>query len=96
MVSHFGKSQILVLAANSMHSEEDALLVLLVVSTNTQTASSHALRYVLKNRKTDEPLLVMIFTLLPKEEHGTGNDDGSVKVQDVEKETAASGNDDLD
>lgn len=31
------------------------------------TQSSHALRYVLKNRKTDEPLLVVIFSLLPKD-----------------------------
>ncbi|EME87910.1 uncharacterized protein MYCFIDRAFT_209649 [Pseudocercospora fijiensis CIRAD86] len=61
-----------------------------------QPLRSHSLRYVLKNRKTDEPLLVMIFTLLPKEEHGSGNDDGTVKVQDVEKEAAGSENDDLD
>ncbi len=31
-------------------------------------ASSHSLRYVLKNRATDEPLLVVIFTLVPKTE----------------------------
>ncbi|KXL46022.1 hypothetical protein M433DRAFT_66313 [Acidomyces richmondensis BFW] len=29
---------------------------------------SHSLRYVLKNRATDEPLLVVIFTLVPKTE----------------------------
>jgi len=31
------------------------------------TQSSHALRYVLKNRKTNEPLWVLVFTLEPKE-----------------------------
>jgi hypothetical protein len=31
------------------------------------TQSSHTLRYVLKNRKTNEPLWVMVFTLQPKD-----------------------------
>lgn len=31
-------------------------------------ASSHSLRYVMRNRKTDEPLLVVVFTLVPKEQ----------------------------
>jgi len=30
--------------------------------------SSHSLRYVMRNRKTDEPLLVIVFTLVPKEQ----------------------------
>lgn len=38
------------------------------ITSNTLTASSHALRYVLKNRATNDVLLVIIFTLLPKEE----------------------------
>ncbi|EME49080.1 hypothetical protein DOTSEDRAFT_163112 [Dothistroma septosporum NZE10] len=32
-----------------------------------QPLRSHSLRYVLKNRATDEPLFVIIFTLLPKD-----------------------------
>jgi hypothetical protein len=31
------------------------------------THSTHSLRYVLKNRSTDEPLFVVVFTLQPKE-----------------------------
>lgn len=51
------------------------------------TQSSHALRYVLKNRKTDEPLWVLVFTLEPKE--------GKEKaVEEGKKEEG--GNDDLD
>lgn len=30
--------------------------------------SSHSLRYVLRNRKTDEPLMVLVFTLVPKDQ----------------------------
>jgi hypothetical protein len=36
-------------------------------STNTLTRSSHSLRYVLKNRSTDQPLMVIIFKLIPRE-----------------------------
>jgi hypothetical protein len=31
------------------------------------THSTHSLRYVLKNRSTDEPLFVVVFTLQPKD-----------------------------
>ena len=43
---------------------------------------------MLKNRKTNEPLLVIIFTLLPK--------DGQkgVEVEAEKKEAASTGNDD--
>ena len=44
-------------------------------TSNTLTQSSHALRYVLKNRTTNEPLLVVIFTLLPKEESKEDSDE---------------------
>ena len=53
--------------------------------TNTLTPRTHSLRYVLKNRSTDQPLMVVIFRLIPKEGAGenessevpmsTGNDD---------------------
>lgn len=51
------------------------------------TQSSHALRYVLKNRKTDEPLWVLVFTLEPKE--------GEEKAAEESKKEEG-GNDDLD
>lgn len=98
MASRSGKSELLLLATNIMLADEDSLLFPLVVPTNVQTASSHALRYVLKNRATDQPLLVMVFTLLPKDEHGSGSDDGTVEAQDAGTgtEAAADGDGDVD
>jgi len=52
------------------------------------TQSSHALRYVLKNRKTDEPLWVLVFTLEPKE--------GEEKAAAAGKKEAAEEDNDLD
>lgn len=37
------------------------------IATDDRT-SSHAIRYVLKNRKTGDPLFVVIFTLIPKDQ----------------------------
>ena len=45
-----------------------ALPGLVYCTSNTLTPSSHALRYVLKNRATDEPLFVIVFTLIPKDQ----------------------------
>ena len=59
---------------------------------------SHALRYVLKNRKTDEPLFVVVFTLLPKdqveEEEKPVEDAGDKKGE--AKASSAGDDDDLD
>ena len=52
------------------------------------TQSSHALRYVLKNRKTDEPLWVLVFTLEPKA--------GEEKAAGEGKKEAAEEDNDLD
>ncbi|KAK5113649.1 hypothetical protein LTR62_003276 [Meristemomyces frigidus] len=50
------------------------------------------LRYVMKNRKTDQPLLVLVFTLVPKEEVENGGQGAG-----EEKSTAGGqGEDDLD
>jgi len=60
MDSHFGK-----------HLSYGYFSTSLVVCDDILTysrASSHSLRYVLKNRATDEPLFVVIFTLVPKTE----------------------------
>jgi hypothetical protein len=46
---------------------------------------------VLKNRATDEPLFVVVFTLLPKEDKGTK--EGDMRESPAEKEEV---NDDLD
>jgi hypothetical protein len=52
---------------------------------NLTNARSHALRYVLKDRSTDEVLFVIIFTLLPR--HSEGPDDEVKKdVKGVEKD----------
>ena len=48
--------------------------------------SSHSIRYVLKNRVTNEPLFVVIFTLLPK--------DQVEKTEDKAEGAAAGGDDD--
>ncbi|KAK4636098.1 hypothetical protein CLAFUW4_02127 [Fulvia fulva] len=56
-----------------------------------QPLRAHSLRYVLKNRATDEPLFVVIFSLLPK--------DGEAKAEDAKSEPAkegSGGDDDID
>lgn len=57
---------------------------------NTLTQRTHSLRYVLKNRATNVPLLVIIFKLLPKEQ-SKGGDSG-----EENKEATTNDNDDLD
>jgi len=47
--------------------------------------SSHSIRYVLKNKHTNETLFVVIVTLMPKNEvEGKHNDDGTVKTGQIE------------
>lgn len=46
------------------------VLAFLVEETTDIEQSSHSLRYVMKNRATDEPLFVIIFTLLPVDSEG--------------------------
>ncbi len=52
------------------------------------TQSTHSLRYVLKNRATDETLFVVVFTLQPK--------DGEAAKEESKKEEKEEKNDDLD
>jgi hypothetical protein len=56
---------------------------------NLTNTRSHALRYVLKDRSTNEVLFVIIFTLLPRHSEG--------KKEETKKEDKAGQNDeDLD
>lgn len=56
---------------------------------NLTNTRSHALRYVLKDRSTNEVLFVIIFTLLPRHSEG--------KKEEAKKEDKAGQNDeDLD
>jgi hypothetical protein len=45
------------------------------------TYSSHSIRYVMKNRSTDEPLFVVVITLKPKD-----GEEVPVKEESKEKE----------
>lgn len=58
--------------------------------------SSHSLRYVMKNRATDEPLFVIIFTLLPVDSEGKPIMDAPEDDEQAESEkpAAATGDDD--
>ena len=60
--------------------------------------SSHSLRYVMKNRATDETLFVIVFTLIPKEKVDAeeGGSQQSGKDQTEEKKGGDGGDDDLD
>ncbi len=59
--------------------------------------SSHSLRYVMRNRKTDEPLLVIVFTLVPKEQvEKKGGEAVEDKKKTEEAPSAPSGDDDVD
>lgn len=57
--------------------------------------SSHSLRYVMKNRATDEPLFVVIFKLLPVDSEGK-----PIETEEADEEKAdkpsASNDDELD
>ncbi|KAK0357296.1 hypothetical protein LTR91_004388 [Friedmanniomyces endolithicus] len=55
------------------------------------------LRYVMRNRKTDEPLLVIVFTLVPKEQVEK-KEGGAVEEEKTKEEapSAPSGDDDVD
>ena len=48
---------------------------------------------MLKNRRTDEPLFVVVFTLLPKD---GGLNEGETKTSTEVDEPAPSGDDELD
>lgn len=62
--------------------------------TDGLTTSAHSLRYVLKNRATNEPLFVIVFTLLPKEgEEKDGTPGEGEKTEENKKKTE---DDDLD
>ncbi|KAK1068367.1 hypothetical protein LTR74_005656 [Friedmanniomyces endolithicus] len=55
------------------------------------------LRYVMRNRKTDEPLLVIVFTLVPKEQvEKKGGEAVEDKKKTEEAPSAPSGDDDVD
>lgn len=55
---------------------------------------SHTLRYVLKNRKTDKELFVVVFTLLPKDQVGEHGDVAAKK--DESKPSVGAPDDELD
>jgi hypothetical protein len=57
---------------------------------NLTNTRSHALRYVLKDRSTNEVLFVIIFTLLPR--HSEGQKEESKKEEDKSSQK----NEDLD
>ena len=83
MDNHFGKS------AKHLRSTAKATVLRLPVrfyTSNTLTQSSHALRYVMKNRATDQVLLVLVFTLIPKDQ----------PENEAEKQSATDANDDDD
>lgn len=57
------------------------------------TQSSHALRYVLRNKATKTPLFVVVFTLLPKDEH---SNEEQAKNDNKDEATTANDDDELD
>ncbi|KAK4508809.1 hypothetical protein PRZ48_002548 [Zasmidium cellare] len=59
------------------------------------SSGQQPLRYVLKNRKTDEPLFVVVFTLLPKDQVDEEGKPAEKKEGEVKK-TEDGGDDDLD
>jgi hypothetical protein len=58
----------------------------LIFSRFLLTHSSHSIRYVMKNRATDEPLFVVVITLKPKEGEGEKATDGEKKKEANESE----------
>ncbi|KAF2160081.1 hypothetical protein M409DRAFT_29380 [Zasmidium cellare ATCC 36951] len=62
------------------------------------SSGQQPLRYVLKNRKTDEPLFVVVFTLLPKEEVAEGEKPAEVggEKEEAAISAAGGGDDELD
>lgn len=60
----------------------------LIYSPFLLTHSSHSIRYVMKNRATDEPLFVVVITLKPK--------DGEEEEPAAKKEEKGKESEDLD
>jgi hypothetical protein len=76
--------------AHYWHLSEGELL------TDGLTTSAHSLRYVLKNRVTNEPLFVVIFSLLPKDGEQKCEEPAAAAAAAGEKPVQSTKDDDLD
>jgi hypothetical protein len=56
----------------------------LICSPFLLTHSSHSIRYVMKNRATDEPLFVVVITLKPKDGEETAVKEEAKESEDLD------------